>query len=143
MTEKLLTGTLSLKTNNQPTVQETNYFTDVGWLKKMKCMVMYQYPTCDMHFVQRKRCVEYWAFFRNSLHFKRQHILQMFFFNLVEHKVSLFTNKQEFLTLFHLRSFRQFQNLSEETWNRVAENLIELCFVAFLSNRSKTCFILV
>ena len=51
-----------------PTVQETNHFTEVGWLKKMKCMEMYRYPTCDMHFVQRKRCVEYWNFFRNSLH---------------------------------------------------------------------------
>ena len=45
----------------------------------------------------------------------------MSFFNLVEHKVHLFTKKQEFLTLLHLRSFRQFQNWSEETWNRVAE----------------------
>ena len=27
-----------------------------GWgLKKMKCMVMYRYPTCDMNFVHRKR----------------------------------------------------------------------------------------
>ena len=57
------------------------------------------------------------------------------FFNLVEHKVR--TNKQEFLTLLHLRSFRKFQNLSEETWSRAAENLIELCFVAFLSSKSK------
>ena len=38
-----------------PTVQETNHFMEVGWLekkkkkKKIKCMVMYQYPTCDMH----------------------------------------------------------------------------------------------
>ena len=61
----------------------------------------------------------------------------MFFFNLVERKVRLFTNKQEFLTLLHLRSLRQFQNLSEETWSHAAENLIELCFVAFLSNKSK------
>ena len=67
--------------------------------------------------------------------FKRQNVLQMFFFNLVEHKVRFFTNKQEFLTLLHLRSFRQFQNLSEKTWSRTAENLIELCFVAFLSNK--------
>ena len=35
------------------------------------------------------------------------------------------------------------QNLSEETWSRADENLIELCFVAFLSNKSKKCFILV
>lgn len=67
----------------------------------------------------------------------------MFFFNFVEHKVRLFTNKQEFLTLLHLRSFRQLQNLSEETWSRAAENLIELCFVAFLNNKSKKCFKLV
>ena len=41
--------------NLLPTLQETNHFVEVGWLKKMKCMVMYQYPTCDMHFVHRKR----------------------------------------------------------------------------------------
>ena len=64
----------------------------------------------------------------------------MFFFNLVEHKVRLFINKQVFLTLLHLRNFRQFQNLSEKTWSRATENLIELCFMAFLS---KKCFILV
>ena len=75
----------------------------------------------------------------------------MFFFNIVEHKVRLFNNKQEFLTLLHLRLFMQFQNLSEETWSRAAgetwtraaDNLIELCFVAFLSNKRKKCFILV
>ena len=67
----------------------------------------------------------------------------MFFFNLVEHKVRLFTNKQIFLTLLHLRPFRQFQNLSEKTRSRATENLIELCFVAFLSNKSKKCFIFV
>ena len=60
---------------------------------------------------------------------------QLFFFNLVERKVRLFTNKQEFLTLLHLMSFGQFQNLSEETWSRVAENLFELCFVAFLATK--------
>ena len=67
----------------------------------------------------------------------------MFFFNLVDHKVRFFTNKQESLALLHFRSFRQFQNLSEETWSCAAENLIELCFAAFLSNKSKKCFILV
>ena len=34
-------------------------------------------------------------------------------------------------------------SLSEETWSRAAENVIELCFVAFLSNKSKKCFIIV
>ena len=35
-----------------PTVQETNRFMEIGWLKKKKkkekkkCMVMYQYTTC-------------------------------------------------------------------------------------------------
>ena len=38
-----------------PTVQETIHLMEVGWLKKMKCMVMYQYPTCDIHFVHHKR----------------------------------------------------------------------------------------
>ena len=37
-----------------------------------------------------------------------------------------FTIKQEFVTLLHLRFFREFQNLSEETWSRAAENLIML-----------------
>ena len=32
----------------------------------MKCMVTYQFPTCDMHFVHCKRCVDYYW---NSLHF--------------------------------------------------------------------------
>ena len=67
--------------------------------------------------------------------------MQMFFFNLVDRKVRLFTDKQDFLTLLHLRSFRQFQNLSEETRSHAVENLVELCFVAFLSNKSKKCFI--
>ena len=55
--------------------------------------------------------------------FKRLIVLQMFFFNFVERKVRLFTNKQELLTLLHLRVFRQFQNLPDETWSRAAENL--------------------
>ena len=56
--------------NMFPSVQETNHFMEVVWLKKkMKCMVLYQYPICDMHFVQRKRCVDFWDFFRYSLHF--------------------------------------------------------------------------
>ena len=59
----------------------------------------------------------------------------MFFFNLVERKARLFVNKQELLTLLHLRSFMRFQNLSEETWSHAAENKIELCFVAFLRNK--------
>ena len=75
--------------------------------------------------------------------FSDWNVLQMFFFNLVERKVRLFTNKQEFLILLHLNFFMQFQNMSEETWSRTAENLIELCFVAFLSIESKKCFILV
>ena len=37
----------------------------------------------------------------------------------------------------------QFPNLSEEKRDRAAENLIDLCFMAFLSNKSKKCFILV
>ena len=105
---------------------------------------MYQYPTCDMHFVHRKRWVDFWDVFRNFLFiFKRWNVLQMFFFNLVVRKVCLFTNKEEFLTLLHLRFFWQFQNLSEETWSRAAENLIELCFVTFLNNKSTKSVILV
>ena len=42
-----------------PTVQETNHLMEEELLKKMKWMVMYQYLTCDMHFVQRKRCVDF------------------------------------------------------------------------------------
>ena len=34
--------------------------------------------------------------------------------SLIERKVRLFSNKQEFLPLLYLKSFRQFQNLSEE-----------------------------
>ena len=39
----------------------------------------------------------------------------MFVFNLAERNVRLSTNKEDFLTLLHLRSVMQFQNLSEET----------------------------
>ena len=86
----------------------------------MKYMVMYQYPTCDMHFVQRKDVLISEISFGILYIFKRPNVLQMFLFNLIESKVRLLTNKQEFLTFLHLRSFRQF---SEET--RSAENLIE------------------
>ena len=48
---------------------------------------MYQYPTCDMQFVHRKRLVDFWDFFRNSLHVSAKNVLQIFFFNLVERKV--------------------------------------------------------
>ena len=75
--------------------------------------------------------------------FKRQNVSQMFFFNLVEDKVRLFTDKQDFLILLHLRSFMQFKNLSDETGSRATEKLIKLCVMAFLSNKSKKCFILV
>ena len=37
---------------------------------QMKCMVMYQYPTCDMHFVHRKRRVDFIDFCQNSLLFQ-------------------------------------------------------------------------
>ena len=35
-----------------PTVKKTFYGSRV--VEKIKCMVMYQYPTCDVHFVHRK-----------------------------------------------------------------------------------------
>ena len=73
---------------------------------------------------------------------KRLNVLQFFFFNSVERKVCFLTNKQDFLTLLHFRSFSQFQKLPDDTWNCVAENLIALCFLAFLNNTNKKCFIL-
>ena len=76
------------------------------------------------------------SYFGRAVYHNKNHVI-------TNTDVCLFTNKQEILTLLHLRSFRQFQNLSEEIWSRAAENLIELCFVAFLSNKSKKCFILV
>ena len=118
--------------NMFPTVQGTNHFVEVGWLKKMKHIVLYQYPTCISCFVKD----ELISFGILYIFKWKKNVLQMFFFNLVKRKVHLFTNKQEFLTLLHLRSFRQFQNLSEETWSHVAENLIELCFIAFLKVRN-------
>ena len=114
----------------------------VGWLTKCnawRCTSI-RHAICISYIVKDEWISE---FFRNSLHFKRLNVLQMFFFNLVEGKVRLFTNKLVLLALLHLRSFRQFQILSEETWSRVAENFIELCFLAFLGNKSKKCFILV
>ena len=80
----------------------------------MKYMVMCQYPTCDMHFVHRKDELLSEIYFGILLICKRYNILQMFFFNLVECEVRLFTNKQECLTLMHLTYFRQCQNLSEK-----------------------------
>ena len=104
----------------------------------MKCTVMYQYPTCDMHFVIVKDELISEISFGILYIFKRYNVFQKFSFNLVE-----FTNRHGYLTSLHLRSFRRFQNLSEETWSRAAENLIELCFLAFLSNTSKKCFRLI
>ena len=60
----------------------------------------------------------------------------MFFFNLVK---LVHRQTRMFNIIMHLRSFREFQNLSEET----AENLIKLCFMPFLSNKGKKCCILV
>ena len=111
--------------------------------KKMKCMVMYEYPIYDMHFVQRKGVLI------SEISVGILYVLSDKMFckcssNLVEHNVRLFTTKQDFFfTLLHLRYFRQFQNLSEEIWSRADENSIELCFVVFLGNKSKECFILV
>ena len=42
--------------------------------------------------------------------FKRYNVLQMFFFNLVEHKVRLFTNKKDF---FNIIAFKVFQAISK------------------------------
>ena len=60
---------------------------------------MYQYPTCDICIL----CIvkDEWIseiLFEILCIFKRWNVLQMFFFNLVERNVRLFTNKQEFLT---------------------------------------------
>ena len=63
--------------NLLPTVQETNHFTEEGWLKKIKCMV--QYPVYDMH---HKNELISEVSFGNLYIFKRSHVLQMFFFNL-------------------------------------------------------------
>ena len=41
----------------------------------------------------------------------------------------------------YLRSFRYFQNLSEERQSSAAWNFIELCFLTFLSNKSKQLLI--
>ena len=38
---------------------KTNHFMEVGWLKRMKSMVMYQYLTYDKLFVHRKRWVDF------------------------------------------------------------------------------------
>ena len=52
----------------------------------------YQYVTCVSCIVKDELI---YAIFRNSLHFKRKTVLQMFFFNLVEGRSSLFTSKQD------------------------------------------------
>ena len=40
-----------------PTVQETNHLMEVGWLKKNE--LNGDVPVSHMHFVQRKRCVDF------------------------------------------------------------------------------------
>ena len=113
---------------------------ELGWFKKWNAWWCTSIQHASMH---HKRWTDFSDFFWNASHFKWLNVLQIFFFNLVKCKVHFFINKQEILTSLHLRSFRQFQNLSEETWSRAAENFIKLCFVAFMSNKSKNCFILI
>ena len=53
----------------------------------MKCMVMYQYATCDTHFVHRINELISEISFEILYIFKRLDVLQMSLFNLVECKV--------------------------------------------------------
>ena len=100
-----------------PTIQETNHLMEVRWLKKLKikCMVMYLYPTCDMHFVYRKDELISEISFGVLYIFKRLNVLQIFFLYLIERKVRFITIKQYFFNIIAFKFFRQFQNLSEET----------------------------
>ena len=55
----------------------------------MKCMLMYQYPIYDMHFVHRKKNeLISEVSFENLYRFNRKHVLQILFFNLVELKAA-------------------------------------------------------
>ena len=49
----------------------------------MKCMVMYQYTTCDMHFMRLTDELIYEISTEILCMFKRYNVLQMVFFNLV------------------------------------------------------------
>ena len=56
--------------NNMPqTVKDIKYSIEDGWLKKMKCMVMFQYLKCGMHFGIMKSELILAVFCRNSLSF--------------------------------------------------------------------------
>ena len=57
--------------------------------KKLKCMVMFQYSTCDMHFGTVK-----FIKFSSKFFFKKTD--RMVFFNLIEPQVCLFRNKEGF-----------------------------------------------
>ena len=81
-------------------------------VKKMQCMVItsIRYATCISCIVKDKLISE--ISFGILYIFKRKMFHKCS--SLIERKVRLFSNKQEFLPLLHLKSFRQFQNLSEE-----------------------------
>ena len=71
-------------------------------VEKMKCKVMYQYPTCDMHFVHRKNELISGISFGILYIFKRYFFLQMFFFNK--------NKKTRFFTII---AFKVFQSICE------------------------------
>ena len=110
-------------------------FLEVGWFKIIKCMVMNQYSTCNMHFVHRKRWVDVWDFFRNSLHFKRTILLQF------SRASSPLVHKQS--SIFIIIAFKVFQAISE-----FLRGNMEPCRWTFdqimlhsISKQRKKCFI--
>ena len=72
--------------------------------------MMYQYPTNDMDSVHRKNMFISEISFGILYIIKRKNVLQMFFFNLVEHKVRFVHQQTRILNII---AFTVFQAISE------------------------------
>ena len=82
----------------------------------MKCMVIYQYPTCDMRFgIIIERCVDYLIFCRNSD--------KISFFNSAERQVRLLSKKKKDLNRIFTYVFSGACDFPEGILNRFAKNL--------------------
>ena len=106
-------------------------------MKNMKCMVMYmyQYPTCISCIVNDELISEIsfgilYIFLSDKMFYKCSFLIYIY----ISRKFRMFTNKQYFLTLLHLKFFMQSQNLSEETMERImlrsiSEQQVKKCFI--------------
>ena len=92
---------------------------------QMNTILIYQFPTCYLYFLHHKIRISLGKFWI----LRRFIINQMLFFQMV-------FVESAFATVLHFKSFRQFQNLSEETRSHVACNFMEICFLIFLTSHT-------